>query len=72
MEIGREQGRLLERDRRGTGAETPLVYSLVLSHFWLWGMGVFCVIGIYSVPLPKIIRGRRRGQETVFGDGDQV
>ena len=27
---------------------------------------------VISVPLPKIIRGRRRGQETVFGDGGQV
>ena len=53
-------------DREGTGtfawarpkragAETPLVCPLVLSHFWLWGMGVFCVTGTYSVPLSKII-----------------
>lgn len=72
MEIGREQECLLERDRRGAGAETPLACSLMLSHFWLWGLGVFCVTGTYSFPLPKIIRGRRRGRETVFGDGGQV
>lgn len=59
------------RQKRGRGWNTSGVFPYAVPLLAL-GRGSLCVTGTYSVPLPKIIRGRRRGRESVFGDEGQV